>query len=84
MRVPRFCPGSRSIRQARDGRWAANFLLLITIAETVAELSNPPDDLTYQSTMEFCIILPAGYLLGRAIAAWIHTRDLEDVDLHEL
>lgn len=66
---------------ARDGRWAASLLVLLAILEIAVELFTPPNDHTYLPTMEFGAILPAGYLFGRATMAWIHSAQLQHVDL---
>ena len=49
----------------------------------VAELATPPDDHTYLPTMEFFTIVPAGYLLGRAVLGWFSARQSSHVDLHD-
>ena len=71
------------VSRARDGRWAAYFLVLMAILESVAELATPPDDHTFLPTMEFFTIVPAGYLLGRAVLGWFHARQSSHVDLHD-
>lgn len=71
------------VTPARDGRWAANALVLLAIAEIAVELATPPDDHTYLPVVELGTILAAGYLLGRAVVAWIRIGALQHVDLRD-
>jgi hypothetical protein len=68
------------VEPARDGRWAAYFLAIV---ESVAELATPPDDHTYLPTVELFTIVPAGYLLGRAVLGWLNARQSIHEDLRD-
>lgn len=68
---------------AGDGRWAANLLVLLAVVEIVVELITPPDDHTYLPIVELSTIIPAGYLLGRSVLAWIRTGTMDHVDLRD-
>jgi hypothetical protein len=70
------------VRHAPDGRWAALLLALFTLVQFVIELTLPEDH-PYDPTIEFVMIVFGGYLLGRSIAAWSHSRYIDHTDLHE-
>jgi hypothetical protein len=74
------------VGRAGDGLWAAIFLVVMAAVEVAAELLSlltPVDDHFFLPTMELLTIVPAGYLLGRAVFLWFSAWRSVHVDLRD-
>lgn len=73
------------LRRAREGLWLAVVLALLAIAEAVEVALAPADatDLAFRPLVEFGMALVAGFMVGRAGAAWLRVPDVPHSELIE-
>lgn len=71
--------------RARDGLWPAVVLALLAIAEAVevALAAADADDLAFRPLVEFGMALVAGFMVGRAAAAWFRIPHVPHSELVE-
>jgi|GEM_PF-563031 len=73
------------LRRAREGLWLAVVLALLAVAEAVEVALAAPDaaDLAFRPLVEFGMALVAGFMVGRAGAAWLRIPDVPHSELVE-
>jgi hypothetical protein len=71
------------LRRAREGLWLAVVLALLAIAEAIEVALAAPDatDLAFRPLVEFCMAPVAGFMVGRAAAAWLRIPDVPHSEL---
>ena len=69
--------------RAPEGLWFAAVLALLAIAEAIEVTQAAPDadDLAFRPLVEFGMAMAAGFLVGRAGAAWIRVPHIPHSDL---
>jgi hypothetical protein len=71
------------LRRAREGLWLSVVLALLAIAEAVevALAATDATDLVFRPLVEFGMALVAGFMVGRAGAAWLRIPDVPHSEL---
>jgi hypothetical protein len=73
------------LQRTREGLWLAVVLALLAIAEAVevALATTDATDLAFRPLVEFGMALVAGFMVGRAGAAWLRIPDVPHSELIE-